>query len=125
MFKQLLAVCLLVDNFDKSLAFYRDTLGLKVKSTEGKFADFKLGETSLAIFEKSEATAMFPAKYMNTSGGACLAYQVPDLPKAVGQLRAKGVTIIEEPKATAWGQKVAYFTDPDGHVWELSEPFEG
>jgi len=52
MFNKLFAICLLVDNFEKSLKFYRDKLGLEVDSQEGKFANFKVGKTSLAIFEK-------------------------------------------------------------------------
>lgn len=42
MFNKLFAICLLVDDFEKSLSFYKDTLGLEVNSKEGKFADFKL-----------------------------------------------------------------------------------
>lgn len=42
MFSKLFAVCLLVDDFEKSLAFYKDTLGLEIDSQEGKFANFKL-----------------------------------------------------------------------------------
>ena len=44
--------------------------------------------------------------------------------EAVGQLKMKGVEIFEGPKTTPWGQKVAYFKDPDGNIWEISEPFE-
>ncbi|MBM4401838.1 MAG: VOC family protein [Candidatus Cloacimonetes bacterium] len=51
MFNKLFAICLLVDDFEKSLEFYRDKLGLEVNSQEGKFANFKLGETGLAVFE--------------------------------------------------------------------------
>ncbi|MBN1263373.1 MAG: hypothetical protein JW991_03365 [Candidatus Pacebacteria bacterium] len=31
-----------MDDFEKSLAFYKDTLGLEIDSQEGKFANFKL-----------------------------------------------------------------------------------
>ena len=76
MFNKLFAVCLLVEDFDKSFDFYKNTLGLKVNSNEGKFANFKLGETELAIFQKSEASAMFPVKYMKSGGGAVIGFQV-------------------------------------------------
>ena len=76
MFKQLFAVCLLVKDFDKALAFYRDTLGLELNSQDGKYADFKLEGTSLAIFQKSDATSMFPAEHMKSGGGAVLAFQI-------------------------------------------------
>lgn len=63
MFDKLLAVCLLVENFEKSLKFYRDTLGLKVKSQEGnQFAGFDLEGTEMAIFQKDGATAMLMMK---------------------------------------------------------------
>lgn len=121
MFKKLFAACLLVDDFDESLEFYRDKLGLEVNSQEGKFADFKLGETSLAIFEKSEATAMLPAQYMKSGGGAVIGFQVDDVSKVCEELTSKGIKIIEGPKKTDWGQEVAYFLDPDGNIWEVSK----
>ena len=122
MFKQLLAVCLLVKDFDKALAFYRDTLGLELNSQDGKYADFKLEGTSLAIFQKSDATAMFPAEHMKSGGGAVLAFQVEDIDKACNELKSKGVEVFEGPKTTSWGQTVAYFKDPDNNIWEISKP---
>lgn len=121
MFKQLFAVCLLVDDFDKSFDFYKNTLGLEVNSSEGHFADFKLEGTSLAIFGKDEAIAMFPNKYMKSGGGSVIGYQVDNLDEALKQLKENKITIFEGPKTTAWGQKVAYFNDPDNNIWEVSE----
>lgn len=125
MFNKLFAVCLLVEDFEKSLKFYKDTLGLKVKSQEGKsFAGFDLQGTEMAIFQKDGATAMFPKEHMGNGGGVIIGFNVKDLSKACSELNAKGVKIFEGPKTTPWGQKVAYFNDPDGNIWEVSEPFE-
>jgi len=124
MFNKLYAICLLVQDFEKSFHFYHDILGLKAKSQEGNFADFKLGETGLAIFQKDDAVAMFPKEHMNTGGGIVLGFQVESLEKVIKDLKDKGVTFFEGPKKTPWGQKVACFKDPDGNVIELSEPFE-
>lgn len=121
MFNKLFAVCLLVDDFDKSMAFYKDKLGLEVNSQDGKFADFKLEGTSLAIFQKGEATAMFPQNHMAVGGGSVLGFQVADVNKACQELKAKGVEMFEGPKTTSWGQTVAYFKDPDGNIWEVSQ----
>ena len=121
MFDKFFANCLLVDDFDRSMAFYRDNLGLTVNSQDGKFADFKLEGTSLAVFQKSEATAMFPAQHMGKRGGIVLAFQVPDVGAACEELKSKGVEIFEGPKTTEWGQTVAYFKDPDGNIWEISK----
>lgn len=121
MFNKLFAVCLLVEDFEKSLAFYKDTLGLEVNSQDKKFADFKLEGTSLAIFQKDEATSMFPSTHMSKGGGAVLGFQVEDVQKICDELKGKGVEIFEGPKITEWDQTVAYFKDPDGNIWEISQ----
>lgn len=120
MIQSLFAVCLVVENLTKSLEFYRDKLGLKIKSTDTGFADFELGETPLAIFEKNHATAMFPARFMTKPGGVVIALKVDDIEKTVGALESKGVLIFEKPKHTSWGQTVAYLQDPDGYILELT-----
>ena len=92
---------MLVNDFEKSLAFYRDTL--------------------LAIFQKDEATVMFPGDHMTSGGGAVYAYEVEDVDAACKELEEKGIKIFEGPKKVPWGQTVAYFKDPDGHVWEITK----
>jgi len=125
MFNKLFAVCLLVKDFKKSLGFYQDALGLKLKSRDGdQFANFELEGTELAIFQRDAAVAMFPKEHMGSGGGVCLGFQVENLETACQNLKTKGVLMFEGPKTTAWGQKVAYFKDPDGNIWEVSEPFE-
>jgi len=121
MFNKLFAVCLLVDDFDKSFKFYKETLGLEVKDHESHFANFKLGETELAIFGKDEATSMFPKEYMKPGGGAVIGFQVDDVEKVCKELESKGVKIFEGPKTTKWGQTVAYLNDPDRNIWEVSK----
>lgn len=120
MFNNIFAVCLLVNDFNKSLDFYQNILGLEINSTNETFADFKLNGTSLAIFQRSEAIAMFPKEYMNSGGSCVLAFQVDGVEEAVSELKKKGMEIFEGPKTTSWGQTVAYFLDPDSNIWEIS-----
>ncbi len=121
MFTKLYALCLLVEDYKKSLAFYRDTLGLKVNSQDKKYTDFKLGESLFAIFQKDEAVAMFPKKHMHTGGGAVIAFPVKNVEGACEELRRKGIVIFEGSKTMPWGQKVAYFKDPDNNILELTQ----
>lgn len=120
MFNKLYAVCLLVENHEKSLQFYRDTLGLEINSQDTNYTDFKLGSTLLAIFQKDTATAMFPQRHMNSGGGAVIAFPVEDIEKACEQLQAKGIEIFEGPKTMPWGQTVAYFKDLDNNILEIT-----
>lgn len=50
--KTLYAVCLLVHDFEVSLKFYRDKLGLVLNSQDGKYADFKLGVRYSQFFKE-------------------------------------------------------------------------
>lgn len=118
---QLFAICLLVDDFETSLAFYRDILGLNVRDQEPGFANFELEGTELAIFQKDAGTAMFPKSFMKPSGGVVIAFKVSDVAKTCEELGKKGVAIFEGPKVTPWGQTVAYFHDPDGNIWEITK----
>ncbi len=45
MIKGLYAVCLLVENLERSLTFYSCILGLEVNSKDDGYIDFKLGAT--------------------------------------------------------------------------------
>lgn len=118
--KSLYAVCLLVKNLEKSLAFYKGVLELEVNSSDDGYVDFKLNDTLLAIFQSDKAGIMFPREHMNTGGGAVYAYQVKDVDKACKDLINKGVEIFEGPKMMPWGQTVAYFKDPDNNIWEVT-----
>lgn len=120
MFNKLYALCLLVENYEISFTFYKDTLGLELNSIDTKYADFKLGETLLAIFQKDEATNMFSEKHMNTGGGAVIAFPVEDVEKTCEELKQKGIEIFEGPKKMPWGQTVAYFKDPDKNILEIT-----
>jgi lactoylglutathione lyase len=121
MFNKLYAVCLLVNDYEKSLVFYRDLLELKVNSQDTKYTDFKLGESMLAIFQKDEAEIMFPKSNMFSGGGAVITFPVSSVEETCVVLKKKGIEIFEGPKAMPWGQVVAYFKDPDGNILEITE----
>lgn len=53
MITKVFAICLLVEDLQVSRDFYEQKLGLTVNSTDTGFVDYKLGETPLALFEKS------------------------------------------------------------------------
>jgi lactoylglutathione lyase len=120
MFKKIYALCLLVEDYEKSLLFYKDILGLEVNSQDTKYTDFKLGDTLLAIFQKDEAASMFPKQHMAVGGGCVIAFPVDDIAKACEDLKQKGIEIFEGPKTMPWGQTVAYFKDPDRNILEIT-----
>ncbi|HYE47889.1 MAG TPA: VOC family protein [Caulobacter sp.] len=108
---------------DRALGFYRDVLGLTVKSSDG-FGDF-LSFTDGAVVRLTALPGYTASPY------PMIGWNVPDIAAAVAALTAKGVkmTIYEGMGQDATGvwtspdgaSKVAWFADPDGNVLSLAQ----
>jgi catechol 2,3-dioxygenase-like lactoylglutathione lyase family enzyme len=107
---------------ERALAFYRGTLGLKLRSSDG-FGDFiDLGSGLLRMTVVPDHTA---------NPHPVLGWNVDDLAAAVMGLRDRGIVFnihegMGQDALGIWtspdGQsKVAFFSDPDGNVLTLSQ----
>lgn len=134
-------ITLAVDDLDRSLAFYREGLGLEspgVIGTEfpgdeshpaGAVVMFELeGGLILALYPRKELAKdakvpLVPA----TTGGFSIGHSV-DTPAEVdavlAQAIAAGGTLTEEPHHRPWGIYSGYFQDLDGHLWEVISPVQ-
>ncbi|WP_256300052.1 VOC family protein [Haloarchaeobius salinus] len=108
-----------VSNLDDSLAFYRDVFGYEpVERFEESDAvsDTFVGVDDQAVIQLVEADGP-----VEPSDGGHLGLSVEDVDAAVAELPADRVTrgpeTIEELDI-----RIAFVTDPDGHVLELLEP---
>ncbi len=122
MSKKIMAVWLAVENLEKAISFYRDKLGLELKTTEEGYADFKLEGTEIALGTKEliEKTTGLPISLTGPRHLIISWDVVPDIDKLYEELKTKGILFLTEPKTQPWGQRVAYFSDPDDHIWEIS-----
>lgn len=123
------AIVLFVSDLERAKAFYKAKVGLKLKSEEQGFAEFELDNTTIALLDIPTAQAMINEEVVTTtrpSGESSLiAAYVDDLNKVYGALRQRGVEFLKPPSDQPWGQRTAYFKDPDGHLWEVSQWIEG
>ena len=115
-------------NLARSVAFYRDALGLRLiaEFTPPGLAFFALGNTRLLVDAAAEAAG---AEAKLASG--VLYFRVADIHAAAGGLRARGVALDSEPhlifrdSAGTFGpageeEWLAFFRDPDGNVLALA-----
>ncbi len=127
MFKKYIAIGLKVTDFRKAFDFYTKVLELKVKSEdqENEFAELRIGVLVIALLTKETLNNMCDKSNFaeSQSSNHLIAVEVDDLQKAFKRLKGK-VDFVQEPKTTPWGQKVAYFEDIEGYIWEISEQFE-
>jgi lactoylglutathione lyase len=119
-------VRLLVQNFDKSVAFYRDVMEfpLVFSSKEMQFASFNTGETKIEIFSSENMADVIGENNLPTDGTSrskfLLTFSVDQVDDVCSRLKDKGVVLLHEPQdRQAWNARVAHLCDPDGNVIEL------
>jgi catechol 2,3-dioxygenase-like lactoylglutathione lyase family enzyme len=105
-------VLLAPTDFDRSLAWYRDTLGLRVYrefGTGGRLNGvvFFLGGAALELSRSG-------ARPSSLGHGLVMWLQVPDVDEEHGRLAAAGVTVRQAPTAMPWGLRECWIEDPDG-----------
>lgn len=105
-----------VKNLDETLKFYEDILGMKSMGTEVveeqkvKVAFLPIGDTEVELLESTEEDGPI-AKFIEKKGEGIqhIAYKVDDIEKAIEELKAKGVKMIDEtPRYGAGGAKIAF-----------------
>ncbi|MGO9862175.1 MAG: VOC family protein [Terriglobales bacterium] len=109
-------VMLGVQNVARSLAFYRDKLGLKVQHEISGFAFLDAGAVTLCLSEPA-------AKARGQIAGAGeVVFSVEDVSAAYQALRAKEVQFTHEPRNVTPTSKAANFDDPDGNHLSIFGP---
>jgi predicted enzyme related to lactoylglutathione lyase len=92
-------------NLARSVAFYRDTLGLAVYREFGSGVVFFLGGGYLELSGHSEAPA---------GSNLQLWLQVRDVDATLAELTGAGVAVLRPPVTEPWGLREAWISDPDG-----------
>lgn len=126
MFKKVGAVVLFVNDFEKTLAFYRDTMGLKAGIVEENFAAFEMDGHNFALQGNKKAVDLFDVKVdagaKDDADRVMLCAEVEDVDAAYEMFKAKGVEIVTPPVDQFWGIRATYIRDPEGNMWELYQP---
>ena len=120
-----------VDDLERSLAFYRDGLGLKTEGIVGQ--EFEYGAVAFFDLENGLKLALWPRKSLAHDSG--LSLQNPsgteftighnvnskqEVDEALAQAKKAGANIVKPAQETFWGGYSGYFQDPDGHLWEVA-----
>ena len=114
--KQIGVIMLGVKDAQRSAAFYRDRLGLAVKSAFEGFVFLDGGAVTLCL---SEALAKASPKL---AGATEVVFSVAEVRAAYEALRGQGVEFSHAPRAVSGPMWAANFRDPDGHGLSLFGP---
>ena len=114
-----LRVALTARDFERSVKFYCDGLGLEPaqiwNNGEGRAFILNMGNATLELFDEAQAETIDQIETrQRVSGQIRFALQVHDLKTAVERLLAHGATLVHPPIVTPWGDYNARLQDPDG-----------
>jgi methylmalonyl-CoA/ethylmalonyl-CoA epimerase len=105
-----------VKNIENAVPFYRDVLGMTFEGTEEvaeqkvRVAFLAVGESRIELLEPTSPDSPV-AKFLEKNGEGThhVAYEVEDLARAMDQLKARGVRLIDEtPRCGAHGTRIAF-----------------
>ncbi len=120
-----------VSDLEKSLAFYRDGLGLPTEGIVGQ--EFEYGAVAFFNLQNCLMLALWPRASMARDVG--LSPQPPsateftigrnvgskeEVDAVVEQARRAGAKLVKAAGGTFYGGYAAYFQDPDDHLWEIA-----
>lgn len=104
-----------VNNLDRAVEFYRDTLGLPVH---------KQGSFGLELFELPPHVGIHPAVHADAKAlvgrHTGITFYVPGLLHYCGILHERGVRFVSEPTRMSWGV-MAMIADPEDNIFALWE----
>lgn len=119
-----------VGDLERSLAFYRDGLGLPTQGIVGR--EFEHGAVAFFELQGGLRLAIWPRASLAHDTGLpegrpsatalSLGHNVrrrEDVDGVMAQAARAGARIVKPAQATFWGGYAGYFADPDGHLWEV------
>jgi lactoylglutathione lyase len=120
-------VRLLVEDVERSLAFYRDALGLEVtlEAGEGIYYELAAGDVILALFRRDLMGEMMGTELPapGRADAVAFTFQVHDVDQAAEELRGRGAELVTEPMDYEVAfLRVAHLRDPDGNLIEINAP---
>ncbi|HWT23930.1 MAG TPA: VOC family protein [Solirubrobacteraceae bacterium] len=109
-----------VADVERSVAFYEDAFGFRTtfrwpEHGPLQFAFLELGATGVGIATASPpAIPDWPAD--RDLGAFQLCIYADDVDAAAERLAARGATPVTAPRSMPWGERLAFFADPDGNL---------
>jgi catechol 2,3-dioxygenase-like lactoylglutathione lyase family enzyme len=114
-----LRIALTVDDFDGAVAFYRDTLGLRMlemwNAPGANGVLLEAGRATLELFDAGQAAAVDEIEVGHrVAGPVRIALEVEDSTALAERLEAAGARRIGGPVVTPWGDRNVRLEAPDG-----------
>jgi hypothetical protein len=113
-----------VKDMARSVKFYEEGLGFPRMESEPEVAFFPLNGSWLGLYGHDALAEDATVATADCSfRGVTLAHNVPseaEVDEVLAQAVAAGATLVKPGQKVFWGGYSGYFSDPDGHLWEVA-----
>ncbi|MEB4210097.1 VOC family protein [Mycobacterium sp. 94-17] len=109
-----------VESLSRSVAFYRDVIGLRVRTEGDGYVEFELENTKFSLFERSKLPELI-GREGGTAPCGEIGFLIEDVDAQADRLRGLGVEILRGPVDRPWRERTLHIADPDGNVIEFAE----
>lgn len=117
-------IALAVEDLQRSVAFYHDGLGFPKMDSPPGVAFFNLNGTWLGLSEREalaeDATISAKGSGYNNFNLAHNVASKEDVDAVFAQALQAGAKAVKPVQEASWGGYHGYFSDPDGHLWEVA-----
>ncbi len=119
-----------VQDLAVSRKFYQDVFGWPINLEFPVLVSFKMSSNiELMLYDKdafARNTGQMPVfATENSTSSTELYFHVDDIEEVIRKLEKAGARVLSELKPRDWGDKVAYYADPDGNVLAVASPIQG
>lgn len=123
-------ITVLTDDVDRLKNFYNKVLGFPIQSDLDKYVEFNSKGVRFALCKRSvmkEATGN--RDYDNQPRGHQFELAFPvdspeEVDSAYDHIITNGAKAVKNPSNMPWGQRTAFFADPDGNIHEIFADLE-
>lgn len=111
-------IMVVVRDMDRSVAYYRDVLGLKLLFSQSNWSQFDAGNILIGLHPEGEEVKVSPTT------GMSFGIYVDDVTLATAEIKRRGGHISIQPRSEPFG-RWALAKDPDGYNIQLIEMSRG
>lgn len=109
-----------VEALGRSVAFYRDVIGLRVRIEGDGYVEFEMENTKFSLFERSKLPELIGREGGNPPCGE-IGFLIDDVDAEAERLRGLGVEILSGPVDRPWRERTLHVADPDGNIIEFAQ----
>lgn len=108
------------ESLERSVAFYRDVIGLEVRIEGDGYVEFAMDNTKFSLFERSKLPGLIGREAGNAPCGE-IGFLIEDVDHEAERLKGLGVEILCGPMDRPWRERTLHIADPDGNVIEFAQ----